>query len=101
MLTLSRPSQRLNLANTLAALHGLIGVLIALHERRTSGRGQVVDVALSEAVFSMLEGILPEYGYLGAKWLFDKLGGQGNVVYMRGAASTVDDSLRLLSMLSE
>ena len=34
------------------------------------------------------------YGYLGAKWLFDKLGGQGNVVYMRGAAGASADTDR-------
>jgi formyl-CoA transferase/succinyl-CoA--D-citramalate CoA-transferase len=36
---------------------------MALHEARSSGRGQVVDVALTESVFSMLESIVPEYGY--------------------------------------
>ena len=56
----------LSLGDSIASLHALVGALIALHERHTSGRGQVVDVALTEAVFSMLEGILPEYGYLGA-----------------------------------
>lgn len=35
-----------------------------------------------------------QYGYLGAKWLFDKLGGKGNVVYMRGAAGATADTDR-------
>jgi formyl-CoA transferase len=63
-----RPPGRvgLSLGDSIASLHALVGALIALHERHTSTRGQVVDVALTEAVFSMLEGILPEYGYLGA-----------------------------------
>jgi formyl-CoA transferase len=63
-----RPPGRvgLSLGDSIASLHALVGALIAVHERHTSGRGQVVDVALTEAVFSMLEGILPEYGYLGA-----------------------------------
>ncbi|HEX5590978.1 MAG TPA: CoA transferase [Candidatus Limnocylindrales bacterium] len=63
-----RPPTRvgLSLGDSIAAMHALAGALIALHERHTSGRGQVVDVALSEALFTMLEGILPEYGYLGA-----------------------------------
>jgi formyl-CoA transferase len=62
-----RPPARvgLSLGDSIASLQALIGALIALHERQSSGRGQVVDVALNEAVFSMLEGILPEYGYLG------------------------------------
>jgi formyl-CoA transferase len=63
-----RPPARvgLSLGDSLASLHAVVGVLIALHEREQSGRGQVVDVALTESLFAMLEGILPEYGYLGA-----------------------------------
>jgi formyl-CoA transferase len=63
-----RPPARvgLSLGDSIAALHAVVGALIALHERQGSGRGQVVDVALTESLFSMLEGILPEYGYLGA-----------------------------------
>lgn len=63
-----RPPARvgLSLGDSIASLHALVGALIALHERHASGRGQVVDVALTEALFSMLEGVLPEYAYLGA-----------------------------------
>jgi formyl-CoA transferase len=63
-----RPPARvgLSLGDSIASLHALVGTLIALHERHSSGRGQVVDVALTEAVFSMLEGVLPEYSYSGA-----------------------------------
>ena len=62
-----RPPTRvgLSLGDSIASMHALIGALIALHERHTSGRGQVVDVALTESLFSLLEGILPEYGYHG------------------------------------
>lgn len=62
-----RPPTRvgLSLGDSIASMHALVGALIALHERHRSGRGQVVDVALTEALFTMLEGILPEYGYLG------------------------------------
>jgi formyl-CoA transferase len=55
----------LSLGDSIASLHALVGALIALHERERSGRGQIVDVALTEALFSMLEAILPEYGYYG------------------------------------
>ncbi len=63
-----RPPGRvgLSLGDSIASLHAVIGALIALHERAASGRGQVVDVALTEALFSMLEGTLPEYAYFGA-----------------------------------
>lgn len=63
-----RPPARvgLSLGDSIASLHAVVGALIALHEREASGRGQIVDVALTESVFSMLEGILPEYAYHGA-----------------------------------
>lgn len=62
-----RPPTRagLSLGDSVAALYGLIGALIALRERDRSGIGQVVDVALSESVFSLLEGILPEFSHDG------------------------------------
>ncbi|MFM2056857.1 MAG: hypothetical protein RLY71_1242 [Pseudomonadota bacterium] len=62
-----------SLGDTLAALHGVIGVLLALQARGKSispeapkGRGQVVDVALYEAVFNCMESLLPEYSAFGA-----------------------------------
>ena len=50
-----------SIGDTLAALHGVIGILLALHHRHASGRGQVIDVALYEAVFNCMESLLPEY----------------------------------------
>jgi formyl-CoA transferase len=63
-----RPPGRvgLSLGDSIASLHAVIGAFVALHERQTSGRGQMVDVALTESIFAMLEGILPEYAYHGA-----------------------------------
>jgi len=63
-----RPPARvgLSLGDSIASLHAVIGAFVALHERQTSGRGQMVDVALTESIFAMLEGILPEYAYYGA-----------------------------------
>jgi formyl-CoA transferase len=55
-----------SIGDTLAALHGVIGILLALHHRHASGRGQVIDVALYEAVFNCMESLLPEYGAFGA-----------------------------------
>jgi formyl-CoA transferase len=55
-----------SLGDSLAAMYGVIGALMALHHRNVNGgRGQVVDVALYEAVFSMMESMLPEYGMSG------------------------------------
>ncbi len=55
-----------SIGDTLAALHGVIGVLLALQHRHASGRGQVIDVALYEAVFNCMESLLPEYSAFGA-----------------------------------
>ena len=55
-----------SLGDTLAGLHGVIGVLMALQARARDGRGQVVDVALYEAVFNCMESLLPEYSAFGA-----------------------------------
>jgi formyl-CoA transferase len=54
-----------SIGDTLAALHGVIGILLALHHRHASGRGQVIDVALYEAVFNCMESLLPEYSAFG------------------------------------
>ena len=58
-----RPPARPNLSigDTIAALHGVIGALLALQEVQKTGKGQVVDVALHEAVFNCMESLLPEY----------------------------------------
>lgn len=62
-----RAPARLNLSigDSLTGLHGVIGALMALHERARSGRGQVIDVALYESVFNMMESLLPEYSFDG------------------------------------
>ena len=54
-----------SIGDTLAALHGVIGILLALHERSRSGKGQVIDMALYEAVFNCMESLLPEYSAFG------------------------------------
>jgi formyl-CoA transferase len=62
-----------SIGDTLASLHGVIGILMALQHRHASvsaeapkGRGQIVDVALYEAVFNCMESLLPEYSAFGA-----------------------------------
>jgi len=63
-----RPPVRVgvSIGDSIAALHGAIGALMALHHRNVNGgRGQFVDVALYEAVFNMMESVLPEYGMFG------------------------------------
>lgn len=64
-----RPPSRngVSLGDTLASLHAVVGALIAVYHRdaRGSGEGQVVDVALYESVFNVMESLLPEYDKLG------------------------------------
>ncbi|SFP13294.1 formyl-CoA transferase [Variovorax sp. OK605] len=62
-----------SIGDTLASLHGVIGVLMAMQHRHATvsaehpkGKGQVIDVALYEAVFNCMESLLPEYGEFGA-----------------------------------
>ena len=56
----------ISIGDTLAALHGTIGVLTALHHRQQNGgKGQVIDVALTEAVLNVMESLIPEYSAFG------------------------------------
>lgn len=67
-----RPPVRIGISigDSIAALHGAIGALMALRHRdatggRNAGQGQMVDVALYEAVFNMMESMVPEYDQAG------------------------------------
>jgi formyl-CoA transferase len=65
-----RPPVRLGISigDSIAALHGVIGAMMALHQRNVNGgKGQYVDVALYEAVFNMMESLIPEFDVLGFK----------------------------------
>ena len=57
-----------SIGDTLASLHGVIGILMALYHRDTkkNGEGQVIDIALYESVFNCMESLLPEYSAFGA-----------------------------------
>jgi crotonobetainyl-CoA:carnitine CoA-transferase CaiB-like acyl-CoA transferase len=66
--TPDRPPSRtgISIGDTLSALYGVIGAMFALEHRRKTGVGQVVDVALYESVFSVMESLLPEFDAFGA-----------------------------------
>jgi crotonobetainyl-CoA:carnitine CoA-transferase CaiB-like acyl-CoA transferase len=68
-----RPPIRIGISigDSIAALHAVVGALMALRHRdatggRGKGEGQMVDVALYEAVFNLMESTLPEYDVFGA-----------------------------------
>ncbi|MCR9255358.1 MAG: CoA transferase [Alphaproteobacteria bacterium] len=50
-----------SLADYMTGIYGAFGVMVALEERRTSGKGQVVDIALYESVFRVLDELAPAY----------------------------------------
>ncbi|WP_066457191.1 CaiB/BaiF CoA transferase family protein [Castellaniella caeni] len=54
-----------SIGDSLSALHGVIGILLALRARDQQGVGQMIDVALYESVFNMMESLLPEYAVFG------------------------------------
>ena len=62
-----RPPVRIgvSLGDSLAANQAALGAMMALQVRQRNGRGQVVDVAITEAVFAMTEGMLTEYAHAG------------------------------------
>jgi len=54
-----------SIGDALAATHACLGALCALHARETTGRGQVVDSAIYEAVLAMMESLVSEYQHGG------------------------------------
>ncbi|WP_010324729.1 CaiB/BaiF CoA transferase family protein [Marinobacterium stanieri] len=63
-----RPPVRagVSIGDTLASLYGVIGAMMAMHHLKVNGgKGQYVDVALYEAVFGVMESLIPEYGMFG------------------------------------
>jgi len=71
------------------------GIQAALKEATDAGIVVVaVDQAVTEPSAYIISNNQEQYAYLGAKWLFEQMGGKGNVVYMRGAAGASADSDR-------
>jgi len=62
-----RPPVRVgvSIGDSVAALHGVIGAMVALRHRDATGEGQMVDVALYEAVFNLIESLVPEFDHAG------------------------------------
>lgn len=64
----STPPSRVgvSMGDALAGMFATIGALVALHDRRRTGEGQEVDVALYEAVLALMESTIPEFALAGA-----------------------------------
>ncbi len=51
----------LSIGDTISGIHAALGITLALLEQKQSGEGQVVDVALYESMFNLMEAVVPEY----------------------------------------
>src|SRR5580698_151575 len=62
-----RPPARagVSIGDSLAATHAVMGVVMALHHRANTGRGQVIDAAIYESVLAMMENMVTEYDLTG------------------------------------
>jgi len=62
-----RPPARagISIGDSLAAMHAVMGILMALHHRERTGRGQVIDAALYESVLAVMENLVTEYDLTG------------------------------------
>ena len=62
-----RPPARagISIGDSLAAMHAVMGITMALHERSRTGRGQVIDAALYESVLAVMENLVTEYDLTG------------------------------------
>jgi formyl-CoA transferase/succinyl-CoA--D-citramalate CoA-transferase len=55
----------LSIGDTLAGIYTAFGILAALHQRSRDGKGQVIDVGLTDAILAATEGIVAEYSVTG------------------------------------
>ena len=62
-----RPPARagISIGDSLAAMHAVMGITMALHERARTGQGQVIDAALYESVLAVMENLVTEYDLTG------------------------------------
>ncbi|WP_246688851.1 substrate-binding domain-containing protein, partial [Mesorhizobium sp. M4B.F.Ca.ET.143.01.1.1] len=78
-----------------AAPHLTASILDQAEEATKAGIVVVaVDQAVTEPSAYIISNNQEQYAYLGAKWLFQQMGGKGEVLYMRGAAGASADSDR-------
>ena len=77
------------LGDYIASLYGAIGIMVALRHRETTGRGQIIDVGIYEAIFRMMEEIASVYGVSGK--IREREGSGSFVAVPHGHFRTKDD----------
>ncbi len=55
----------ISIGDSLAAMHSVVGIMMALHHKEKTGRGQVIDAALYESVLAVMENLVTEYDLTG------------------------------------
>ena len=92
-----RPPVRvgISIGDSVAALHGVIGAMMALRHRdatggRGVGQGQMVDVALYESVFNLMESLVPEFDYAGV--VRERTGGALPGIVPSNTYTTLDEA---------
>jgi formyl-CoA transferase len=84
----------LSIGDTLAGTMGAMGALVALHARQATGRGQVVDSAIFEAVLTYMESLIPEYDIAG--YIRERTGSVLPNIAPSNVYPTTDDQMVLI-----
>ncbi|MEO8898685.1 MAG: CoA transferase [Candidatus Dormibacter sp.] len=85
----------ISIGDSLAGTYAALGGLVALHAREGTGRGQVVDSAIYEAVLAMMESLIPEYTVAG--YIRERTGAVLPNVVPSNVYATADDQLMLIA----
>ena len=92
----TRPSRMgISIGDELAAMHACMGALMALHARKRTGRGQVVDSAIYESVLNMMESLIPDYDVAG--FVRERTGAILPKLAPSNVYETADDQLLLIA----
>jgi formyl-CoA transferase len=88
-----RPPARagISIGDSLAGLNAALGVMMAIHARHRTGRGQVVDAAIYESILSVMENLITEYGLTG--YIRERSGAVLPGIAPSNAYPTVDGAL--------
>ena len=92
----SQPSRMgISIGDELAAVHACMGAMFAIHARERTGKGQVVDSAIYEAVLNMMESLVTEYDVAG--YVRERTGAILPNVSPSNVFDTFDDKLLLIA----
>ena len=92
----SQPSRMgISIGDELAAVHACMGAMFAIHARERTGKGQVVDSAIYEAVLNMMESLVTEYDVAG--YVRERTGAILPNVSTSNVFDTFDDKLLLIA----